>query len=76
MSRATLSFLLLAVSLLLAAAAMVTLIPHTSPTVSDLGYYTLCPFAPWSTLTLVFFGGLAWFVRQHMNAQPVGPAGR
>jgi hypothetical protein len=56
MSRATLSFLLLAVSLLLAAAAMVTLIPHTSPTVSDLGYYTLCPFAPWSTLTLLFFG--------------------
>jgi hypothetical protein len=72
MSRSTLSFLLLAVSILLAAAAVVTLIPHTSRTVSDLGYYTLCPFAPWSTLTLLFFGGLAWFVRAHINALPVG----
>jgi hypothetical protein len=76
MSRATLSFFLLAMTILLAAAAMVTLIPHTSRTVSDLGYYTLCPFAPWSTLTLLFFGGLAWFVRQHMNAQPAPPAAR
>jgi hypothetical protein len=76
MSRATLSILLLTVSILLTAAALVTLVPHTSPTVSDLGYYTLCPFAPWSTLTLLFFGGLAWFVRQHMNAQPAPPAAR
>ena len=76
MSRATLSFLLLTVSILLLAGAMVTLIPHTSATVSDLGYYTLCPFAPWSTLTLLFLGGLAWFVRAHMNAQPVSPAAR
>jgi hypothetical protein len=70
MSRPTLSFLLLAISIPLAAAALVTLIPHASRTVSDLGYYTLCPFAPWSTLTLLFFAGLAWFVRQHMNTQP------
>jgi hypothetical protein len=74
MSRATLSFLLLAASVLLAAAALVTLIPHASRTVSDLGYYTLCPFAPWSTLTLLFFGGLAWFVRAHINAQPAKPS--
>jgi hypothetical protein len=76
MSRATLSFLLLAVSIVLAAAALVTLVPHTSRTVSDLGYYTLCPFAPWSTLTLLFFGALAWFVRQHMNAQTAAPSAR
>ena len=70
MSRATLSFLLLAASILLAAAAMVTLIPRTSRTVSDLGYYTLCPFAPWSTITLLFLAGLAWVVRKHIDSQP------
>jgi hypothetical protein len=50
---------------------MVTLIPHTSPTVSDLGYYTLCPFAPWSTLTLLFLGWLAWTVRGYIDRPQV-----
>lgn len=70
MSRQTSSFLLLAISILLSAGAAVTLIPHSAGTVSDLGYYTLCPFAPWSTLTLLFLAGLSWVVRQHINAQP------
>jgi hypothetical protein len=39
-------------------------------TISDLGYRTLCPFAPWSTVTLLFLAGLAWVVRQHINSQP------
>jgi hypothetical protein len=51
-------------------AALATLIPHDSATVSDLGYYTLCPFAPWSTLTLLFLAGLAYLVRQHIRSLP------
>lgn len=71
MSRQTQSFLLRVFSILLSLGAIVTLVPHSSSaTVSDLGYYTLCPFAPWSTLTLLFFAGLGWAVRQHINAQP------
>jgi hypothetical protein len=49
--------------------ALVTLLPSSAPKISDLGYSTLCPFAPWSTLTLLFFSGLSWVVRQHVNAQ-------
>jgi hypothetical protein len=49
--------------------ALVTLVPHSNKMVSDLGYHTLCPFAPWSTLTLLFLGWLAWIVRGYMNQQ-------
>jgi hypothetical protein len=38
--------------------------------ISDLGYFTLCPFAPWSTLTLLVLAGIAWVVRRHIDAQP------
>jgi hypothetical protein len=38
--------------------------------VSDLGYYTLCPFAPWSTLTLLLLGGLCWVLRRHIESLP------
>jgi hypothetical protein len=70
MSRQTLSSLLLACTILFAVGAAVTLLPGSSLMVSDLGYHTFCPFAPWSTLTLLFLAGLAWVVRQHINAQP------
>lgn len=70
MSRKTISALLLAAAILLALGAAVTLVPSSSLTISDLGYHTLCPFAPWSTLTLLFLAGLAWVVRQHIDRQP------
>lgn len=47
-----------------------TLMPSSAPRVSDLGYSTFCPFAPYSTLTLLFFGWLAWVVRKHILRQP------
>jgi hypothetical protein len=71
MSRQTLSAVLVLISGVLTVAALATLIPHAGPTVSDLGYFTLCPFAPWSTLTLLFFAGLGWVVRQHIRSLPV-----
>jgi hypothetical protein len=70
MSRQALSSLLLASAILLAVLAAVTLLPSSSLMISDLGYFTLCPFAPWSTLTLLVLAGIAWVVRRHIDAQP------
>ena len=70
MSRQTLTNALLAVSILFLVLALVTLLPHSAPTLSDLGYYTFCPFAPWSTLTLLFLGWLCWVLRRHIKSQP------
>jgi hypothetical protein len=69
MSRQTFSFLLFTAAILLVILAGATLVPHASLTISDLGYHTLCPFAPYSTLTLLFLAALGWAVRQHVNAQ-------
>jgi hypothetical protein len=69
MSRQNLSFLLLAGAVMFLALAMVTILPFPSSTISDLGYYALCPFAPWSTLMLLFLGGLSWALHRHVKAQ-------
>ncbi len=69
MSRETLSSFLFAAAILFGVLALVTLTPHSNKMVSDLGYHTLCPFAPWSTLTLLFLGWLAWIVRGYLNQQ-------
>jgi hypothetical protein len=71
LSRQTLSAVLLASTILFLILAMATLLPSSALKISDLGYSTFCPFAPWSTLTLLFFAGLSWVIRQHVNAQPV-----
>lgn len=71
MSRKTLSSLLFAATILFAVLAAVTVVPYSTPMVSDLGYHTVCPFAPYSTLTLLFIAGLAWVVRGYINQQPV-----
>jgi len=72
MSGKTLSSILLAATILFLVLAAVTLVPHSNPMVSILGYHTLCPFAPWSTLTLLFLAGLAWVVRGYMKTQSAG----
>ncbi len=69
MPRQTLSALLFAATILLAVGAAVTLVPSSSLKISDLGYRTLCPFAPWSTLTLLFLAGLGWVVRRYVDSQ-------
>jgi hypothetical protein len=71
MSRQTLTALLLGSIILLLVLAVATLVPSSSLAISDLGYATFCPFAPWSTLTLLFLAGLGWAVRKHINRQPV-----
>jgi NADH:ubiquinone oxidoreductase subunit 3 (subunit A) len=71
MSRKSLSFVLLVAAILLIVMAAATLLPYSSnKMISDLGYYTFCPFAPWSTFTLLLLAGLAWAVRRHVDTQP------
>jgi hypothetical protein len=61
---------LLAVAALIAALALATLVPFSSGFIkSDLGYSSLCPFAPWSTLTLLAFAGLVWLFRAYLKTQ-------
>ena len=56
--------------LILAILGIATAIPYPSKMISDLGYYTFCPFAPYSTGALLLLAGLAWIVRKHVNSQP------
>jgi Mn2+/Fe2+ NRAMP family transporter len=70
MSREKLNQLLLVLVILLLVGAVATLVPFTNPMVSDMGYHTLCPFAPWSTLTLLFLAGVGWTVRRYVAALP------
>ena len=65
--------LFLVLSILFLTLAAATLIPHSSSTVSDLGYYTFCPFAPWSTLTLLFFAALGWIVKDTKEGPKLTP---
>jgi hypothetical protein len=68
-SRQTAGILLLAIAVVLAILAVATLIPYRVPAISDLGYYSLCPFAPWSTLMLLFGAGLSWALRRHVQSR-------
>ena len=70
MSRQNLSTLLYALAIVLTAGAAATLLPYASLRVSDMGYRTLCPFAPWSTITLLFLAGLSWVIRRHVDNLP------
>jgi hypothetical protein len=69
MSRQTVSSILLILAAALALAGLGTLIPWHSKMISDLGYYTLCPFAPYSTGALLLLAALAWGVRSHIGRQ-------
>jgi hypothetical protein len=70
MSRQNLSSLLYISAIGLVVSAAVTLIPYSALTVSDMGYRTLCTFAPWSTITLLFLAGLGWVIRRHIDNLP------
>ncbi len=70
MSRQNLSKLLYIFAIAMVVGAVVTVIPYSALTVSDLGYRTLCTFAPWSTITLMVLGGLAWVIRRHIDHLP------
>ena len=46
--------------------ALLTLLPFTAPRANDLGYMSMCPFAPWSTLALLVVAGVIWAIRQYL----------
>ena len=66
MSRSQLSTVLLASIILLVVSAAITLIPYSSKQLNDLGYYSLCPFAPYSSGSLLLAAGLAWMIRSYV----------
>jgi hypothetical protein len=43
-----------------------TLLPLEVSKKSDLGYYSLCSFTPWSTLALLFVAGVLWAIRKYL----------
>jgi hypothetical protein len=46
--------------------AVATLIPYSAMHNNDLGYFSVCPFAPWSTLSLLLLAGAIWVVRGYL----------
>jgi hypothetical protein len=69
MSRQNSSLVFLASAVVFAVLAATTVIPFHASMLSDLGYYTLCPFAPWSTLMLLFGAGISWVLRGHIASK-------
>ena len=43
-----------------------TLLPLAASKTNDLGYYSLCSFAPWSSLALLFVAGVIWAIRKYL----------
>jgi hypothetical protein len=58
--------ILLGLIVLFVGLAVLTLLPFTAPRANDLGYMSLCPFAPWSTLSLLVVAGVIWAIRQYL----------
>ena len=58
--------ILLGLVVLFVGLAVLTLLPFTAPRANDLGYMSMCPFAPWSTLALLLVAGLIWAIRQYL----------
>jgi hypothetical protein len=50
--------------------AIWTLIPGNPSKPNDLGYYSVCSFAPWSTLALAVVASLLWVVRRYFLTRP------
>jgi hypothetical protein len=66
MAKKLIAIAMVAAMAILIAFALVTLAPHTASTGNDLGYTSVCPFAPWSTLILLLGAAIAWGVRSYI----------
>jgi len=60
------STILFGLAILFVGLAVLTLLPFTAPRANDLDYRSMCPFAPWSTLSLLLVAGLIWAIRQYL----------
>jgi hypothetical protein len=52
------------------ALAIWTVLPGDASKPNDLGYFSWCSFAPWSTLTLLLIAGVLWVVRRYFQTRP------
>jgi hypothetical protein len=57
---------LLGLALILVALAIWTALPLPASKTNDLGYFSACPFAPWSTLALLLVAGVLMAIRQYL----------
>ena len=57
---------LLILALILVALAIWTALPLGASKTNDLGYFSACPFAPWSTLALLLVAGVLMAIRQYL----------
>jgi hypothetical protein len=65
MSDNTRNTILLVLIVILTGLAVWTMLPFSASKTNDFGYFSMCPFAPWSTLALLLAAGLIWAVRQY-----------
>ena len=66
MTRNTILLVLAAILIIL---AVVTLLPFSVSKTNDLGYFSACPMAPWSTLALLLVAGVILAIRQYFNTR-------
>jgi hypothetical protein len=57
---------LLALASILIALAIWTALPLGASKTNDLGYFSVCPFTPWSTLALLLVAGVLCAIRQYL----------
>jgi hypothetical protein len=43
-----------------------TMLPYSASKTNDLGYYSLCSFAPWSSLALLSVAAVLWAIRKYL----------
>jgi hypothetical protein len=66
MSKDVRNAILLGLVIVLAGLAVFTLLPLSASKANDLGYVSVCPFAPWSTLALMLPAVAIWAIRQYL----------
>jgi len=54
------------VASLFALGGLLTLIPSSAAKMNDIGYHSMCPFAPWSSLALLVVAGVVWVIRSYV----------
>lgn len=66
MSDKTRISVLLALVWIFVVLSVSTILPFSASKTNDLGYYSLCSFAPWSSLALLFVAGVLWAIRKYL----------
>jgi hypothetical protein len=69
MSEKTRNAILLVLASILIILAVATLVPFSISKTNDLGYFSACPMAPWSTLALLLVAGVILAIRQYFKTR-------